>query len=72
MKLVARKKVTRTTLRRKDKPSHTPAKATLNRLLIEQFYETSVRRYGSDSDQAQVLSRLLSPADLHGPEKTVR
>jgi hypothetical protein len=33
--------------------------AELQRLLIEQFHEDSVRRYGGDSDQAHALSRLL-------------
>jgi hypothetical protein len=28
-------------------------------LMIEQFYEDSVCRYGTDSDQARMLSRLL-------------
>jgi hypothetical protein len=39
----------------------TPGKEELHRLLIEQFYEDSVRRYGADSEQARILSRLLGP-----------
>jgi hypothetical protein len=42
----------------KDDPSFTPCKKELNRLLLAQFYETSVRRYGTDSEQARILSKL--------------
>jgi hypothetical protein len=43
----------------KDEPSFTPGKEELQRLLIEQFYEDSLHRYGTDSEQARTLSRLL-------------
>jgi hypothetical protein len=46
--------------------SLTASKEKLNRLLIEQFYEASVHRYGSDSQQAEMLSRLLE-----GSEKAI-
>jgi hypothetical protein len=36
-----------------------PTEEELNRRLIEEFYKDSVARYGSDSEQARVLSRLL-------------
>lgn len=45
-----------------------PGREELKRLLIEQFYETSVYRYGSDSQQALLLSSLLTPPGL-GAEK---
>jgi len=35
--------------------SFTPGGEELHRLLIEQFYEDSVRRYGTDSEQAHAL-----------------
>jgi hypothetical protein len=38
-----------------------PAKQELGRLLIEQFYQDSVARYGSNSEQARALSWLLVP-----------
>jgi hypothetical protein len=41
----------------------------LNRLLIKEFYEDSVGRYGADSEQACTLARLLSPSDCRGPKK---
>ena len=56
----------RTAVRRKDQGSLAPGKEKLNRLLIQQFYETSVDRYGSDSEQARMLSRMLSPAAREG------
>jgi hypothetical protein len=33
----------------------------LHRLLIEDFYQDSVGRYGKDSDQACMLARWLNP-----------
>jgi hypothetical protein len=48
----------------KDELSLGRDKKQLNRLLIAQFYEDSVYRYGSDSEQACILSRLLSPTDV--------
>jgi hypothetical protein len=36
-----------------------PNKEELKRLLIEQFYEDSVERYGIDSGQARALWRFL-------------
>jgi hypothetical protein len=45
------------------------AKEELKRLLITQFYEDSVCRYGSDSEQACGLSRVLSPADFDAWKK---
>jgi hypothetical protein len=36
-----------------------PTEEELERLLIEEFYEDAVARYGSDSEQARALSRLL-------------
>ena len=38
-------------------------KEELNRLLIEEFYKDSVCRYGTDSEQARTLSRLLGKDD---------
>ena len=52
--------------------SPTPGQEKLNRLLIQQFYEDSVHRYGSDSEQAEMLSKLLSPAGPDGAEKAIR
>jgi hypothetical protein len=54
----------------KDDPPFTTCKEELNRLLIAQFYENSVRRYGTDSEQARMLSRLRSPAGLDCSQKT--
>ena len=45
-------------------------KQQLNRLLIEQFYEDSVGRYGTGSEQARTFSRSLSPLDSDGPNKS--
>ena len=56
----------RTPVGRKDRGSLAPGKEKLNRLLIQQFYETSVDRYGSDSEQARMLSRMLRPVALEG------
>jgi hypothetical protein len=42
-------------------------KEELNRLLIEEFYKDSVSRYGTDSEQARMLSRLLGARDSHMP-----
>jgi hypothetical protein len=53
----------------KDNPSSTPCKKELNRLLLAQFYENSVRRYGTDSEQARMLSRLRTPAVPDRPPK---
>jgi hypothetical protein len=36
-----------------------PTKEELNRSLIEEFYKAAVARYGSDSEQARELLRLL-------------
>jgi hypothetical protein len=46
-----------------------PNNEELNRLLMAQLYETSVRRYGADSDQVRTLSRLRSPAGLDRSKK---
>ena len=46
---------------RQDERPVIPAEEALSRLLIEQFYEDSVARYGADSEQALSLSRLLGP-----------
>jgi|HubBroStandDraft_2_1064218.scaffolds.fasta_scaffold3292768_1 hypothetical protein len=53
----------------KDELSLRRDKKKLNRLLITQFYEDSVYRYGSDSEQAFMLSRLLSPTDGDASKK---
>lgn len=45
-----------------DELSFTSRNEEQRRLLIKQFYEESVRRYGVDSVQARMLSPLLSPA----------
>jgi hypothetical protein len=46
-------------------------KEQLHRLLIEQFYEDSVDRYGTDSEQARMLARLRSQVGLDwSPPKT--
>jgi hypothetical protein len=56
-------------VKRRDERYLKLGKEKLNRLLIQQFYEASVDRYGSDSEQAEMLSKLLSPADLGGSQK---
>jgi hypothetical protein len=43
----------------KEEPSFIPHEDELQRQLIEEFYESSVERYGIDSEQAQVFSRFL-------------
>lgn len=45
----------------KDELSLGPGKEELNSLLVMQFFEDSVRRYGINSEQARRLSKLLSP-----------
>lgn len=45
-------------------------KEDLKRLLIEELYRDSVWRYGADSAQARMLSRLLGAGDSHAPEKS--
>jgi len=40
--------------------SFTPAEQDLHRQLIEQFYKTSVERYGADSEQARIFAQHLS------------
>jgi hypothetical protein len=45
-----------------------PGKAELYRKLLEQFYEDSVSRYGTDHEQVRMLSRLLTPDDSAGPD----
>jgi hypothetical protein len=50
------------------KPS-TPSKLELRRLLLEQFYEDSVGRHGSDHEQVRILSRLLVPTPVPGTNK---
>jgi hypothetical protein len=67
-----KKTVGATNVKRPDERSLNPGQERLNRQLIQQFYEDSVQRYGSDSEQAEMLSKLLSPADPGGPEKAIR
>jgi hypothetical protein len=47
-----------------------PREKELNRLLIEEFYNDSVARYGTDSEQARVLSRVLCASEVHAPERS--
>jgi hypothetical protein len=54
----------------KDDLSFIPGKEELNRILLTQFYEDSVRRYGLASDQARKLSRLQCPAGPDWSKKT--
>ena len=44
----------------KDDLSFTPGEKELCRQLFEQLYANSVDRYGVDSEQARMLSQLLS------------
>jgi hypothetical protein len=41
----------------------------LNRLLIEDFYQDSVERYGRDSDQAYAFASLLRRGGPESPAK---
>jgi hypothetical protein len=47
-----------------------PREKELNRFLLEEFYNDSVARYGTDSEQARALSRVLCASDVHPPEKS--
>jgi hypothetical protein len=40
--------------------SPTPAEQDLHRQLIEQFYKTSIERYGIDSEQTRIFAEHLS------------
>jgi hypothetical protein len=53
-----------------DDRSFRSVNAELNRLLILEFYEDSVRRYGADSEQACKLARFLALSDYRGPKKS--
>jgi hypothetical protein len=53
-----------------DDRSRNPTEEDLNRLLLEEFYEDSVARYGPDSAQARLLLRLLHPGDFPAPKKS--
>jgi hypothetical protein len=44
-------------------------KEELNRLLIAQFYEDSIRRYGNESEEARRLSQVLSLTDFDASKK---
>ena len=41
-------------------PSPTPEEQDLHRQLIQQLYETSIDRYGPDSEQTQLFARHLA------------
>jgi hypothetical protein len=43
----------------------------LKRVLITQFYEDSVLRYGPDSEQALALSKFPGPSDYDAEQKSV-
>ena len=51
-----------------DELSFTSANEEL-RLLITQFYENAVRRYGPASEQARILSGLRCPRDSEGLQR---
>jgi len=55
--------------RDRDVPGEDQQSSKLNRMLIEEFYKDSVDQYGTDSEQARTLLRLLSSIDSGGPEK---
>src|SRR5271170_5895202 len=44
----------------------------LDRLLIEQFYDDSVGRYGTDSEQARMLWQVLNPVKVAARTQTSR
>jgi hypothetical protein len=44
-------------------------KEELKRMLIAQFYEDSVLRYGPDSEQALALRKVLDPNNYEGSEQ---
>jgi hypothetical protein len=46
----------------REEPSFSSEEDELHRQLMEQFYESSVDRYGAESEQARVFSRLVSAA----------
>ena len=43
-----------------DDLSSTPVEKDLHRQLIEQFYETSIEHYGTDSEQTRMFALHLS------------
>jgi hypothetical protein len=47
----------------KNEVSLTASREQLDRQLIEQFYEDSLERYGSSSEQARMFSVLLAEFD---------
>ena len=61
--------------------STTPNEKVLHQQLIEQFYQSSLERYGSESEQSHLWSRLLRqwtekkgitwPPNLDGPSHLV-
>jgi hypothetical protein len=53
-----------------DERSLKPREKELNRFLIEEFYNDSVARYGTDSEQARALSRVLRASNVQPPEKS--
>ena len=48
------------TFKSENKESSAPAEQDLHRQLIEQFYRTSIERYGVDSEQTQLFAQHLS------------
>jgi hypothetical protein len=62
-----------TSARGRDDGSPEPGKKGLNRLLIEQFYQDSIARYGTASEQARALSRhlYLLPACQFVPQDAI-
>jgi hypothetical protein len=46
----------------REEPSFSSEEDQLRRQLMEQFYESSVDRYGADSEQARMFSQLISAA----------
>jgi hypothetical protein len=49
-----------TPLPRPTELSPTPTEQDLHRQLIEQFYKTSIERYGADSEQTRIFAQHLS------------
>jgi hypothetical protein len=49
-----------TSISRYDDPSSIPVDADVYRRLIQQFYESSIQRYGAESEQSQMLKVHLT------------
>ena len=49
-----------TTVSNNDDLSSTPVDTSVYRQLIQQFYESSIQRYGADSEQSRMLKLHLT------------